>query len=171
MYKNPTGMSILDLKDQARVYLKLWKLPKLANLINISYSARLTKSLGRARVDSRNINLNCKLISTDEALVKEVLCHELAHIAVYEKYGPNRKPHGNEWSSLIKQAGFSPRTHISFEFSPQDNSQITPRRYSHICPICQAERIANRKLKKWRCASCAAAGLESELIIQQVTGS
>jgi hypothetical protein len=42
-------------------------------------------------------------------LLEEVLCHELAHVAVYRLHGRAVRPHGPEWKGLVAAAGFKPR--------------------------------------------------------------
>ena len=50
------------------------------------------------------------------------------------------------------------------------NRQEDPNRrrrylYIHRCPVCQAEQIARRAVRRWRCAACVEAGLDGELEI------
>lgn len=131
----------------------------------IQFSGRLKSSLGRTRVDVRNVRLNPLLASENEQLLDEVLCHELAHIAVYERFGTSVKPHGHEWAALVQQAGFEPRLRVSFT---GDTPQTAKQRFEHICPVCQTVRYAKRSMSRWRCKSCDDAGLEGKLLIRIV---
>lgn len=90
-------------------YFLLWDRPDLASCVVIQFSGRLKSSLGRTRVDAHKVSLNPLLTSANEQLLDEVLCHELAHIAIYERFGTSVKPHGPEWTALVRKAGFKPR--------------------------------------------------------------
>jgi len=146
-------------------YLSLWGYSDLASSVVIQFSGRLKYSLGRTRVDLRKISLNPLLISENKQLLGEVLCHELAHIAVYERFGASVKPHGPEWSSLVRQAGFEPRIRHSIT-----NAELptATRKFEHLCPVCQTVRYAKRSMTQWRCESCVDAGLEGKLLIRSV---
>jgi len=144
-------------------YFSLWGCPDLARSVVIQFSDRLKSSLGRARVDVRNVRLNSLLASANEQLLDEVLCHELAHIAIYERFGTSVKPHGPEWVALVRQAGFEPRLRHSIA---GEKPQTATRRFEHLCPVCQTVRYAKRSMTRWRCESCVYAGLEGKLLIR-----
>ena len=144
-------------------YFLLWGRPELTSSVIIQFSDRLRSSLGRTRVDVRRVRLNPLLASANEQLLDEVLCHELAHIAVYENYGTHVKPHGPEWTALVRQAGFEPRLRISVA---DEKPPTITRRFEHLCPVCQTVRYAKRSMTRWRCESCVYAGLEGKLLIR-----
>ena len=131
----------------------------------IQFSGRLKSSLGRTRVDVHKVSLNPLLTSANEQLLDEVLCHELAHIAIYERFGASVKPHGPEWTALVRQAGFEPRLRHSVT-----NAELptATRKFEHLCPVCQTVRYAKRSMTQWRCESCVDAGLEGKLLIRSV---
>ena len=139
-------------------------MPELADNVVIEFSERLRSALGRTRVDVRRVRLNPILVRTSEKILEEVLCHELAHIAVYERFGSSVKPHGPEWAIFVRQAGYEPRLRISVAGS---STLISDRRFEHLCPVCQTTRCAKRPMRRWRCASCVDAGLEGKLIIRR----
>ena len=147
-------------------FLRIWGVEDLASDITINYSPRLHSSLGLTCVASKEIKLNSLLKKSNIELFDEVLCHELAHIAVHEIYGPETQPHGREWSELMRNAGFEPnirlRTGTKFE-------KANPRSFEHICPICQKVRFARRRMANWRCKSCLDAGLGGKLLIREIT--
>ncbi len=154
-----------DFQNKSEAFLALWGLPELASYLDIKFSNRLRSSLGRARVDIRRVRLNPHLIKNDESLLDEVLCHELAHIAVYERFGTTVKPHGPEWADLVRMAGYEPRLRIEVS---NVTSQGSGKRYEHLCPACQALRYAKRPMTRWRCKRCVSSGLEGELMIRRV---
>ena len=147
-------------------YFLLWGRPDLANSVIIQFSDRLRSSLGRTRVDVRRVRLNSLLASANKQLLNEVLCHELAHIAIYERFGTSVKPHGPEWTALVRQAGFEPRLRHSIA---SENLPAATRRFEHLCPVCQTVRYAKRSMTQWRCESCVDAGLEGKLLIMSVS--
>ena len=83
--------------------------------MNVVFSPRMVKSLGRCDLRSKTIRLNPNLKGRRSRILLEVLCHEAAHIAVHEKYGPGSSPHGEEWRQYMRQAGFVPRVTASLK--------------------------------------------------------
>jgi predicted SprT family Zn-dependent metalloprotease len=114
------------------------------------------------------ITLHAGLASAPRALLHEVLCHEAAHVAVYCLYGPDARPHGREWADLICRAGYPPVTRLPTELSGLSPPARATSRYEHLCPVCQAVRIAGRPVSRWRCQACVEAGLPGELEIRQI---
>jgi len=154
-------------KIQAKTdeYFSLWGCSDLASSVVIQFSDRLKSSLGRTRVDTRNVRLNPLLASANERLLDEVLCHELAHIVVYERFGMSVKPHGPEWAALVRQTGFEPRLRHSIT---SEKPPTAIRRFEHLCLVCQTVRYAKRSMTQWRCESCIDAGLEGMLLIRSI---
>jgi len=148
--------------------LARWGLEHLAQKIVVEYSPRLRRSLGRTRVDDRRVRLNVELVDADPALRAEVLCHELAHIAVHEIHGCDTKPHGPEWRELVTRAGYDPATRIAV---PSGNRRELrrPKRFEHVCPVCQCKRYAGRPMRLWRCRTCYQAGLDGRLVIREAS--
>jgi predicted SprT family Zn-dependent metalloprotease len=87
-------MNSQHLTSIARILAARWSLPKLAEDVQIDYSKRMTTALGLCLPERRTIRLNYKLRDKDTGLIEEVLCHELAHLAIYQKFGRKVKPHG-----------------------------------------------------------------------------
>jgi hypothetical protein len=68
----------------------------------------------------------------------------------------------------MRAAGFEPRARLPAGTLPQpDRKQKRRQRYLYIhrCPVCQAEHIAWRAVRRWRCAACVEAGLDGALEI------
>jgi SprT protein len=163
-----------DLPDPCRRsldrWLLLWDVPHLESGSRIEWSPRLTRSLGRCYPDKRLIRIASSLQGLEGApdgLLQEVLCHEMAHLAVRELHGRSVRPHGAEWKALVVAAGFEPRTRL-----PSPSEVREPRRrhrsrylYVHRCPVCQLSRAARRSMRRWRCAACVGSGLEGRLTI------
>ena len=145
----------------------LWDVPDLEQGVSISFSTRLRKSLGRCRPSTGRVTLRADLRHGDPERLAEVLCHEIAHVAVFRLHGPTAAPHGAEWRELVSRAGFAPRVK-AMEIAPartplSEPTAILP--YEHRCPVCQSVRYARRPVPRWRCAECLDAGLRGELVI------
>ncbi len=158
---------------------RIWGLPGLLHDVDVTFSARLKRSLGRCRPATGRIVLAEKLRSGSPELLTEVLCHEAAHVAAYRLYGDRVDPHGPEWRRLVREAGFTPRVRAPAEPSrsssagrcgsrPAAARPDSGVRYEHRCPVCQAVRVARRKVMSWGCSECISLGLPGRLIITQV---
>ncbi len=165
--QTPESTKLPHYRAKAKELAALWGVHRLADRARIELSARLQTSLARSYPKDGLIRLNGVLLSPSNCgLVAEVLCHELAHLAVYELFGPGRKPHGPEWQALVEKAGFSPRLHIRLPAGQrQPTTRVRQDRVlEHRCPVCQTVRFAVRHVPQWRCAECLAAGLEGKLV-------
>ncbi|MBK9410115.1 MAG: SprT-like domain-containing protein [Gemmatimonadetes bacterium] len=134
--------------------------------VEIRFSPRLKRALGRWYPGTAKISLHHALQSADRALLAEVVGHELAHLVARARFGRVR-PHGAEWRTLMTQAGLDPRT--SMPLPATAVQRPAPRKattsYHHRCPVCQSQRTARRPVSRWRCAECVAAGLSGELVV------
>ena len=138
----------------------LWKTPRLPQLVTISYSSRLRRSLGRTRPVSATVTLNSQLAAAPRAVVLEVLCHELAHIAAHQLYGCGISPHGPEWRTLVQSAGYTPSVALTCSWvtpSPR-NAPSTTSRERYQCPVCRTEYFSKRRGSRLVCTLCLGAG-------------
>lgn len=145
----------------------LWELPGLVERLAIHFSPRLRSTWGRAYPARGLVTLAASLRAQEQTRILEVLCHEVAHIAVHLKHGRAAKPHGPEWAALVIAAGFSPSRRL-----PEIGHARRPRTtswYEHRCPVCQARRVARRPVKTWRCAACTRGGLSGQLTITRLS--
>lgn len=149
-----------------QMWCSTWGVPTLSGSVSIRTNARLRSSIARLVVAERRIELGPLFFS---AFVnhREVLCHELAHFAAHVKYGRRIRPHGREWRELVRAAGFKPRVrHPAIPLPRSAADQGWTPRYEHRCPVCQSVWYARRRMRTWRCADCAAAGLPGHLHIR-----
>ena len=84
---------------------RLWGVPDLTAGVSISFSKRMTRSLGRTRPGQGTVRLAHHLKDAPPDVLEEVLCHEVAHVAVHRRHGRSAKPHGPEWADLVQSAG------------------------------------------------------------------
>jgi predicted SprT family Zn-dependent metalloprotease len=142
-------------------WAKLWRVTGLGKTVELSFSKRLTKSLGTARRKSGVIRLHSGLLAGRRALLLEALCHEVAHIAAYKLHGLKAKPHGPEWRALVEAAGYKATIALR-------HPSIVPARklkatYRYSCPVCHTAYFSRRKSSRLRCGHCLDAGLPGSL--------
>ncbi len=167
--------SVLEVAEQwLGEWARLWKLPKRETPITVEFSNRLRSSLGRSYPQRGLIRLHTQLCSSDnegkeKVALREVLCHEAAHIAVFSIHGSDARPHGAEWQNLVRLAGFEPRVRAVSDVSPavarDAGETILP--VEHRCPVCHAVRFGRRRMRSWRCAECVSVGLDGVMSIVQ----
>lgn len=148
----------------------LWSIPDLAAIVEVRFSKRLTRSLGRADAVTGRIAL-AAFLEHEPTLCDAALCHELAHLAAFRLVGGSEGPHGSTWQRLVRVAGYEPT--LRLPVAANDLDERAPRqrrRFTHACPVCQFSRTAARPMPAWRCADCAAAGLDGHLEITRVSG-
>ena len=142
----------------------VWCTPQLPRQVVVTFSQRMTKSLGRVRPAAGVIRLNARLQFAPCELLIEVLCHEAAHVAVYLIHGPHAKPHGPEWRALVQRAGYQPTTKLAHPLLPAPRPGLhwtgSPRpvvRHRYRCPICQHDYFVRRKSSRLYCNLCHSA--------------
>lgn len=107
------------LRGDAISWCRCWQDERLAQECLVRWSGRMVRSLGRAYSKRGLIRMNCALAESGcEALLREVLCHELAHVAVHRRLGDRVQPHGAPWRHCMRQVGFEPRVTIPIECLP-----------------------------------------------------
>lgn len=146
-------------------YAELWRFSELGEIVSMHFSPRLKKSWARTNLRTGTITIAASLRENEE-LLRQVICHELAHVVASHRTGRTERPHGSTWQQLMLSAGHAP----SLRLSPQEdlpNGSHRQRRFVHRCSVCGFTRIARRRMAQWRCADCVAAGLEGLLLISE----
>lgn len=165
------------LRTRTSQWYALWEVSN-AGSVDVKVNHRLSRTLGLCRPATASIGLNLILLTpSNEELLEETLCHELAHLITYQRYGQAAKPHGHEWASLMISAGFRARVQIPSDevtgYVPGIRRATGGRRkryeYEHYCPACDAVMIARRTNYRWRCAPCLNAGRSGELTVTRRT--
>lgn len=151
-----------------------WGVPGLEDAVDISFSTRLSQSLGRCSPSTGRIVLSESLRGRPSAEIADALCHELAHVAAFLLYGGVVHAHGREWMELVRGVGFTPRVYRGVPRSGATRAVSVRRRslrFEHRCPVCQAARVARRPVLRWRCAECWAVGLSGEMVVTLIDAS
>lgn len=97
-----------DLRPWIASWGAAWSVPDLAERTTVSFTGRMSRSLGRCALRTGEIRLNAALLDGPEAALLEVVCHEAAHAATFILHGPKARPHGREWKALMRAAGYDP---------------------------------------------------------------
>jgi predicted SprT family Zn-dependent metalloprotease len=147
-----------------------WGLPDLAARVRVVPGPRMRRSLGRCEPATGLIRLHARLWDEPGELFREVLCHEVAHVAVLRLHGAGVRPHGVEWMELMRRAGFEPRATVAVGgLSGALREAARPAWvYEHRCPACGARRHAGRVVRNWRCRRCRDAGRPGRLEITRL---
>jgi predicted SprT family Zn-dependent metalloprotease len=156
------------LEKLMRAWGPRWGVPRLEQKITIEWSERFRCALGRAFPQRGVVRLSAGLASAPVELLREVLCHEVAHVVVVQR-ARWRRPHGPEWATLVRLAGFEPRARIPWTpiAAPRGKAASAKWQYLHRCPVCHVRRTARRPIRRWRCAACVEAGLHGRLEISR----
>ena len=152
----------------------VWGLPELAERVTVAVSSRMRSSLGRCYTTRLEVRIASFVVAGPAALLREVLCHELAHAAVQMRHGPRVRPHGREWRAFMLAAGMPPRARLPRDVLADLPAPARRRRpqWEHRCPRCGASRDASRPVRRWCCARCVAAGHSGRLVItKRVVGA
>ena len=174
----PLGDAVLtskELQELVHRWGRQWDVPDLADLVTVEFSHRMRRSLGRCQPAIGRVRLASFLQEGPPEILEEVLCHELAHVAVRKRLGARAKAHGAEWSDLVRLAGFEPLTRAPASLvremdAPRRRKTSPPdsTRYEHRCPVCHTVRAARRPVPSWHCAECLDAGLAGTMVISRI---
>jgi len=148
-------MNVPDITDWLTDWATIWRTGDLTQRL------RCDPASGRVSIHPALFNPE----SSD--LLREVVCHEAAHVAVHLLHGSKVRPHGAEWKCLVAAAGYAPTTRMDPRNLPRQlQTALQPRTlYRHSCPVCGTTRMARRRVGSWRCRACHDAGLEGKLEI------
>jgi predicted SprT family Zn-dependent metalloprotease len=166
----PTPEAAIPPRLQRRLerWLERWGTPSLSKSLRIEFSPRLRRAFGRCYQDERLIRLTPSLRDTQSHLLAEILCHEAAHAAVYERHGAEARPHGEEWEEMMRVAGFEPRVRIPVAVRNTLPEGAKDRVvYLHRCPVCDLSRHAARPMHNWRCRTCVSTRSQGQLVIRR----
>src|SRR5262245_18580038 len=134
--------------EACRAWFAAFGMSPLPSPPDVWVNPRLRRALGRCVLATGRIHVRPDVASDRLSRLREVLCHELAHLAVYRLHGDRARPHGPEWRRLMAAAGFSAvalaRTCIVRRPMNTRTHTNGHARFEHRCPVCQMVRLARR---------------------------
>jgi len=134
---------------------RAWGLARLHRRAVIGYNDRLRTTLGRAVLDAGRVELNPRLLMSHPAELVPTLAHELAHLAVFWRYGRYGRvsPHGTEFRAFMRSLNLSAAATHQLETGPLRRWR---RRYLylHRCADCGTGFIARRVYRGYYCTAC-----------------
>ena len=146
----PRGIE--ELEAEAARLLGLWLALDLLP-VTISWRASMRTRAGVAWLEERAIELNPRLLAQNPEKLDEILAHELAHLVVWRRHGPEAREHGPEWRALMELAGYRPA-----RFHGMDVRSMRRRRrryyYLHVCEGCGSWWVARRVRRDRDCRRC-----------------
>ncbi len=153
---------------------EVWNEPGLSTRLNLVVGQRLERSLGRCYPELGLVRIARFVLDLPVELREEIICHEVAHLVVFERHGRGHRPHGAEWKDLMRDLGLTPRVRI--QLAPAEAALAArpgPTRvlYEHRCPVCHAARMSRRRMSQWRCRECVTYGLPGLLEVSRKVGS
>jgi predicted SprT family Zn-dependent metalloprotease len=167
MIERSAAASMQALSRRIAQLAELWSIPDLAGVVEVRFSRRLTRSLGRADAATGRL-AHAALLEDEPALCDAALCHEFAHLAAFRLVGPTERPHGPTWRRLVRAAGYEPTLRLLVDATEAHGATGERHRFTHSCPVCHFTRTAARPMPAWRCADCTAAGLDGRLDITRL---
>ena len=145
---------------------RVWNKPRVLRL-QIAVNPRLKSTLARWRPPSNVLEISSTARSRSSRALREIIAHEAAHVLVWERFGHLAQPHGPEWATLMRSAGFEPRaTHVR---CGQRRRARNGNRVRHFCAVCHFYTFAKRRIPSWRCPNCRSIGLEGMLNVERVS--
>ena len=122
---------------------------------------------GRAYPASFTVRINPVLLTENPAaFLREVIAHEVAHLVAFRVFGDRIRPHGREWSDVMRFFGAEPRR--CHEFDIARAAVRKQRRYPYRCG-CREHALSTtrhnrvrRGEQSYRCRHCGQKLLETE---------
>ncbi len=156
--------------DACRAHLaslaRVWRHARISRL-DVTVNPNLRSTLARWMPPSNVLEISARVKSRGAQALREIITHEAAHVVVWDRSGRAVRPHGQEWSALMRAAGSEPRATLvrcGYRIGSRDNVRIR-----HFCSVCHFSRFAKRRMPRWRCPECRAIGLEGKLEVERVS--
>lgn len=105
--------------------------------------------------DSRegwHVRLNAELLlGYPDAVLKETIPHEVAHLLVAHYFGKGVAPHGSEWQRVMRSLGKEPERSHSLPTTP---ARVVARPYKYRCACRTYDFTAARNKNVYQCKAC-----------------
>lgn len=132
---------------------QVWEMPDFAARVKIAYNPRLRTTLGQAFLDDGRVELNTNLLRAHPDHLIPTLVHELAHIAVYMRYG-RVPPHGRHFRVLMAAVAMNAKATHDLPTAKLLRRRRGKFLYVHKCEDCGYSFVARKAMRNYYCIKC-----------------
>ena len=111
-------------------------------------SGRMRRTLGSYTPPRKQIAISSRLLAMgDEADVRQVVLHEVAHAIVHARFGEKTSAHGREFRAVCDELDIKPRRHVDVT-TEKWQSRV---RFLSKCGHCRAIIVRKKRMRSVRC--------------------
>ena len=117
-------------------------------LPSVRVAGRMRRTLGSYTPSQKQIAISSRLLAMgDEADIRQVVLHEVAHAIVHARHGKNTSAHGREFRAVCDEMGIKPRRHVDVS-TERWQSRV---RFLSKCGHCKGIIVRKRRVRSVRC--------------------
>ncbi len=114
----------------------------------VRVSGRMRRTLGSYTPSKRQIAISSRLLAMGEqADIRQVVLHEVAHAIVHARFGEKTSAHGREFRTVCRELNIRPRRHVDVT-TEKWQSQV---RFLVKCGHCRALIVRKKRMRSVRC--------------------
>ena len=114
----------------------------------VRVSSRMRRTLGSYMPSRKQIAISSRLLAMgDEADIREVVLHEVAHAIVHARWGDKPSAHGREFRAVCGEIGAKPRRYVDVT-TEKWQSQT---RFLSKCGHCKVLIVRKKRMRSVRC--------------------
>ena len=114
----------------------------------VRVSGRMRRTLGSYTPPRKQIAISSRLLAMgDEADVRQVVLHEVAHAIVHARFGEKTSAHGREFRAVCDELDIKPRRHVDVT-TEKWQSRV---RFLSKCGHCKAIIVRKKRMRSVRC--------------------
>ncbi|MCZ6539670.1 MAG: SprT-like domain-containing protein [Chloroflexi bacterium] len=117
-------------------------------LPSVRVAGRMRRTLGSYTPSQKQIAISSRLLAMgDEADIRQVVLHEVAHAIVHARHGEKTSAHGREFRAVCDEMGIKPRRHVDVS-TEKWQSRV---RFLSKCGYCKVIIVRKRRMRSVRC--------------------
>ena len=117
-------------------------------LPSVRVARRMRRTLGSYTPSQKQIAISSRLLAMgDEADIRQVVLHEVAHAIVHARFGEKTSAHGREFRAVCAEMGIKPRRHVDVS-TEKWQSRV---RFLSKCGHCRVIIVRKRRMRSVRC--------------------
>lgn len=114
----------------------------------VRVSGRMRRTLGSYMPSKKLIAISSRLLAMgDEADIRQVVLHEVAHAMVHARFGEKPSAHGREFRAVCTELDVKPRRYVDV----MTESWQSKTRYLVKCGHCRVIVVRKRRMRSVRC--------------------